>query len=359
MKGSLRLRHICFTLLIVVSGNLLAGLGTQVPPELNRYTLMRDRILLERYLHRDADHSFFLDLNVHMTSGLKTLIGDLKTATDDSKNAVEKQLAVNTVLSGNLNTGHMLDIDLGLGFPLPSFTLFKQKFLPGVRGGINVGASFATYIPTGSIMPTVQLYFKMETKYGLHSFLPHNKRWSSEFFLYKMSRQDLQQSVTGSALAGDDEQLISTDKLSNKIETYDIDWHTKYSDKKTTIVMSIEELRLKDDTPELANAYGYSPLMRVVFKRKIQDYYIWELMAGAQYRDRYSIGDGLFAGVDISMDGRPLSILTTVDGGFLTLSPKFKWKFIKLLYTLKIPVKNGHDGIWMPNIHAFSFKMYF
>ena len=105
-----------------------------------RYKLIDDKLKTEAML-RPIGHDFFIDLSVAMNKNLTDVIDEVKKVNDFQGDSIAKVDEANRVLTKYDKTEQTVKINVGLGFPLPSFTAWDTKFLPNFRALIDVGAN--------------------------------------------------------------------------------------------------------------------------------------------------------------------------------------------------------------------------
>lgn len=90
-------------------------------------------------------HDFHFDLRVGANTNLVEVIDDADKAANTAGDTNAKLAAATTFLRANDKTEQHLNAKLGLGFPLPSFTLFGVQFKPNVRANWNLGAHLGIF----------------------------------------------------------------------------------------------------------------------------------------------------------------------------------------------------------------------
>ena len=83
--------------------------GASTRSEIKRYTLMHDRYIVDRGL-RKLRYDQFLDIDVVVSSGLKSFLGEVESSSKNAATLAERDLAVLGTLAKHLNTERYLDI---------------------------------------------------------------------------------------------------------------------------------------------------------------------------------------------------------------------------------------------------------
>ncbi len=342
--------------------NQLYGATRSIRSEIHRYTLLRDKVLAERDL-RKIDARTYFNLDAHISSGLRAMIGDVKGISEDTtKTDIQKETEILGALNQNLNTEKYLDVDLEFGAALPRFNLWGYKHDPGLLFNINIGSSLSIINDGTATNALAQIYLKTEQKIGLYTTLSKpDSKYSTKISLYKMQRNDLY-SQSNSSQIRQDKKLINVDSTSiRKQNTYSTDLLFSYKDKDyLETEFLIRGLKLKTNTTKNGDLYyGNRPLVRYLIKMHFKKHFRWIPYAGISYRQRYTVDKGIYAGFIVEGDSSPFRFNTMIDTEFLTIVPQFKWKFINLVYSMKIPFRNGSGNVWTSNIYALNLRVFF
>ncbi|TNF28948.1 MAG: hypothetical protein EP319_07970, partial [Deltaproteobacteria bacterium] len=70
--------------------------------EVDRFTLLHDRYIVDRYIRSQADNYIFY-LDAAISSGVKKIIGDIKDSAENETDATQRQVKTLQVLTRNLN----------------------------------------------------------------------------------------------------------------------------------------------------------------------------------------------------------------------------------------------------------------
>ena len=334
------------------------GLEKTVSSSVDRYTLFKDRIITERDLVNPKEHHHFLDIFLHSTSGLKSLIGEISTANNPSSSTNDRSTNINSVLARNLNTGHFINIELGGAVAVSKFQFGQQVLYPSFRFTFDVGAAMGVYSP--SVSPVLLLYLKNDLKLGPHFYITHNEKWSSEVFIYKMTRSDLEVERDATVLSSTTADPVSLDDLKLQENSYRLDYALTFTDGKTEIEGKIAEYAIRKTADKgFRSPYTTRPFLRGMVSRYFDSFYQWKLSAGLHHRSRYSIKDGIFLGLRVMKDPYPFQFVGVLNSGYLTLRPAFRWHHLRFGYGIKVPVNNGEEGLWIPNSHIFHLQASF
>jgi hypothetical protein len=90
-------------------------------------------------------HDFHFDLRVGANTNLIDVIDDADKAANAPGDLDAKLAEATTFLRANDKTEQHLNAKAGLGFPLPSFSLFGINFKPGVRANWNIAAQLGIF----------------------------------------------------------------------------------------------------------------------------------------------------------------------------------------------------------------------
>ena len=134
-----------------------------------RYKIIDDKLKTEAMM-RPVGHDFFLDISAAMNKNLKDVIDEVKEVNDFQGTSAAKITEANRVLTKYDKTEQTVKINVGLGFPLPSFTAWDTKFKPNFRALIDVGANIGIRNQALNNQDIINL-FKEELPAGLKSYL--------------------------------------------------------------------------------------------------------------------------------------------------------------------------------------------
>ena len=105
-----------------------------------RYKIIDDKLKTEAML-RPIGHDFFLDVGASLNKNLTDVIDDVSYASKFQGSDVAKINEANRVLTKYDKTEQTVKINVGLGFPLPSFSAWEVQFKPNFRALVDVGAN--------------------------------------------------------------------------------------------------------------------------------------------------------------------------------------------------------------------------
>jgi len=328
---------------------------TVLRSEINRYRLLRDRVLVESDLKKKR-HNRFFDLDINISSGIKKIIGDVKENTESSTaNAVDKQVAILGVINQNLNTERLIDITVEAAAPLPLFQLYSYKFLPALFFNINFGVSMSID-NADALNPKANIYVKKETQMGFHSKVNlGNKNRKMEVSVYKLTRSDLLFSRNQTQIVVE-ESLFDFGDLSKEESALTLDVAYKIKHKNNYLTFEIREFQFLNISSEKETLIGKTPLFhtRYDFQEK-QAALIFKPFVGVHYRKKYNVFDGLYVGLKTKIDQNiPFEFTFKFDSQFFMIMPKVSFKYFHFLYSLKSPYRNPQNDLWVSSIHNIN-----
>jgi hypothetical protein len=121
-------------------GSLLVFSTAHAYDVVERYKMIDDKLKTEAML-RPIGHDFFLDISAAMNKNLTDVIDDVSKASKFQGTDQQKLDEANRVLTKYDKTEQTVKINIGLGFPLPSFSAWDVKFKPNFRALVDVGAN--------------------------------------------------------------------------------------------------------------------------------------------------------------------------------------------------------------------------
>ena len=107
---------------------------------IERYKIIDDKLKTEAML-RPIGHDFFFDVSAAMNKNITDVIDDVDKASNFKGTDQEKINEANRILTKYDKTEQTVKINVGLGFPLPSFTAWDVQFKPNFRALVDVGAN--------------------------------------------------------------------------------------------------------------------------------------------------------------------------------------------------------------------------
>jgi hypothetical protein len=323
--------------------------------ELYRYTLMRDRVLIDRQLKQQPYHSFF-NFELLLSSGSKALIGDVKDGNRSGLTSSQKQTNMLNVLNNNVNTARYIDGNLEAAIPLPSFKVSKFRIDSSLFYNFNVGLSLSISNTASSSDPQVNIYFKKETRIGLDTYWQNNPSEAYGIRYYQMTRSDLLSIFDNQSLASEGE-LFELDDLSKKEVSYNLDLFYKKAYPNFKLLAEIQEFKIMNGDSTKSALYESRPLyhLRLDFSLGQGTLYL-----GAHQRFKYALLRGAYLAYELKLrEHYPFYILAKISNQFLTLNPRFDTKYFTVNYSIKTPIENPQDELWHSTLHALNITVPF
>lgn len=289
--------------LLALSSLFVLGQSVNAYDVVNRFRLIDDKLKTEQML-RPIGHDFFIDMGAAANKNVTDFIDDVKNATD--YNGPDELGNAQAVLAKWDETEQTVKINIGLGFPLPSFSAFDVAFKPNFRVLVDVGANIGirseqvtladvldyfpeeipadlrTFIlglsvgedvivectgaagaglsaetrafcatqPTGRYiipdttqeLPLAAVYGKADAKAGFFNDYTYGEHWFGQFNLYGMGRADLFQIVTAQQIASG-QGVEAPDKMNTEV-TVQTDYRLGYKNTNYSAFLGVEEIKL-------------------------------------------------------------------------------------------------------------------
>jgi len=340
--------------------------------EKKRFLLHQDRIRVER-LFRPFEHRFSLDTEGSVSYGLKDYA--------DGVNDVAESDDVNEVLNfirAETEKEHFFNAALALTIPLPRFRAWSVRVTPSIRGSLEIGGTLASTIRPGLISgggftasllePKVSIYIKQDIKTGLNLDWEYKKNHYGLVNIYGLNRWDREEASSKDDIDEND-KLIDLDSPKNTSNNIVMDLKYGYRGDNFTIMTAIEEIQLatlSNSEGELDRSNGgflnneIDALFRVhgeyVFEVGLMDFIPY---AGFHSRNGYTIGDGIYYGLEWIPEFISLRAGARIDSEYFNLSGRYKIGFLQLEYTAKIARREEVDGFEIPNIHLANIRFNF
>lgn len=279
----MRMPMIMAVLFVLLGGQ--AAFGYDV---VDRYKLLSDKFQTERML-RPIGHDFFLDLTPALNTNLLDVIDDAEAAADTAGGTTAKVAAAQDFLNKYNNTEQTIDVNVGLGFPLPSFSPAGIKIKPNFRAFYNLGANIgirSSTLDVNTILDLIsvdlddtletairnnfgnlstgddiitssctnagisisecttlagQFFFpdttvpnlfttaKQDVRAGLYIDYQYDENWFGHLNAYALHRTDIFTRITEQALARDSDILDLGDELNSEIY-FELDYRLGYTD---------------------------------------------------------------------------------------------------------------------------------
>jgi hypothetical protein len=150
-------------------GSLLVFSTAHAYDVVERYKIIDDKMKTEAML-RPIGHDFFLDISAAMNKNLTDVIDEVEKASKFQGTDQQKIDEANKVLTKYDKTEQTVKINIGLGFPLPSFSAWDVKFKPNFRALVDVGANIGIRNQKLDNQDLINL-FKEQLPTELQSFL--------------------------------------------------------------------------------------------------------------------------------------------------------------------------------------------
>lgn len=333
--------------------------STPVREELFRYTLLSDRMEIYR-AHKNPEREQFFKLDLAVSSGLKDLIGDIKSGNSSSSNAVTKQIEILGLLNKSINTERYVDLKAGIGIPLPYFSISKIHFLPSLFYELGLGASLSISNFGDVQNPRAQTYVKKETKMGLESKVSRTGKFDFSAALYTLDRADASNTLTATNLAAG-QDLVSFDSLNQSQKFLAFDFAVTKKRAAYQYTLKMRELPIKTLTETRASDFGKSPLLQAGVEREFKfDAFTYQWSLGVHYRKRYALADGFFLYQKLySFKTIPITLHSFLDNESLFISPSLKFSICEMSYGYKLIYRNPIDNMWVPGVHNILFSVNF
>jgi hypothetical protein len=326
--------------------------------EVDRFTLLHDRYIVDRYIRSQADNYVFY-LDAAISSGVKKIIGDIKDSAENETDATQRQVKTLQVLTRNLNTEKYIDFDIKAGIPLPIFRIknFDFKLSPFVD--INIGASFSFNNQNSNSTSRAQTYVRKEYKMGVKSKIKKRKDETLIFNFYQLTRADINVELDQSEIVTQG-KLIDTGSIDQDNISYagDFGYEREFDD----YLYRIEILELKfmeASGSERETYYTDLPMIHLHYRHKNKSFGLVSLdpFYGFHFRDGQSIAQGLYVGTLTHLNNLPFSLYSKISNQFLTFNPMFRARFFQFNYSIKLPYRNPQDDFWTASIHSLNIAI--
>ncbi|EQC49188.1 hypothetical protein M899_0686 [Bacteriovorax sp. BSW11_IV] len=351
-----------FTILTAILLSFATDAASTTRNSIGRYILLRDRSLTDN-LFFNGPHQDYFKMRTNISSGLKDLIGDIKSGTDSSTSSSQKTTNVLSILNKNINTEKFIDIGLELNIPLPSFKYSRFTFLPSLFASGTLGGLVTVANKVDGTNPNADIYLNKEIRYGVASTLLWKNRFneSLQVALYKKSVSDLfiSKDATSIATGG---SLVETSELKDEDNSYSVDFSYKRENEKYALIIDLWDLKLMKASGSKESRIGNTPFLhtRYDFKNDSTGAFKFTPFLGAHYRKRHTIAESLYLGTNIAYQGHiPVSTIFKMDNQFLTFLPRIEFRHFHFSYGLRTPYRNPQDDIWVPTIHSIHIGIPF
>lgn len=326
--------------------------------ELYRYTLLKDKIDIDRELKRRSYNSYF-NFELLLSSGTKSLVGDVKDGNRGSLSSTQKTTNMLNILNQNVNTTKFVDADISAAIPLPNFSLWKFSITPGLFYHLNFGLSFSISNQANATNPTISTYIKKDIKLGMDATFKNNPSETYLMRFYQLNRADLQSSLSAASMATKG-KVFEFDDLKKEQITYNVDLGYQKNKGNYSYSFEIKELKLMAGTVQKVALYENRPFLHAQIKYPFYFPFLGHLFVGVHQRFKYSIVRGAYAALKFKFnDVMPFYLTTKVSSQFLTIMPQVISKYFNMSYTIKTPIENPQEDFWVATIHALELSVPF
>lgn len=354
------MRSLVLVVTLLLSSLVLAGRN-----EIDRFSLMEDRIETDRIL-RPIGRDFFIDINGIVTSDTMDVISDAEDKANS--NSVSE---VQDFLNGNVKTEHQAFANIGLGFPLWRFRLFDREFRPSFKSFFDLGvsASIAEADPVlGLTNAFIQLYAKMDVKVGFNFnwFWDDQEFYYSDFFIHGLKRRDHFIQAEGTTLIANKDALDINEAADNSITLLAGDIKLGYRKDKIDAFVSLEELKLTEvsdnrDFPGGTN-FGVSKAMLRLhgsYEMDSESFYKFKPFAGLFKRSYYTIEDTVYIGSEVFLWEGMFSAVLKTDIHYGTFTPRFRWGALQVELTYRVPYDGNLNGLTVDPYYGANLRLAF
>lgn len=223
--------------------------------------------------------------------------------------------------------------------------------------------------PADTTIADLFAYAKVETRLGV-LFKGHKGHFFGSFNPYLRHRSDVKRRYNVEFLAKQSE-LFDKDALNDFIDLV-TDFSFGYRNKNWKIWTALEELKIANLKEKVVfdgirggeTAYGDKVLLRLHSDYTFK-FIGFKLLpfAGIHWRDGYDMVDGLYAGADFGWsfwkDRFGLLVKGMMDNEYFTVAPRITLWLMQLELMGKVAHKSEVDGLKIPNIYSFNFRLFF
>ena len=332
--------------------------------EVHRYTLLRDRTLIEREIKHGLNsyrYNHYFDLDLLIADGTREMITDIKNGIDDADNQLEKTTNVLNILNKNMNSEKYVNLQASVGIPLPYIKIEELKILPSLFVSQNFGIMTSIDNQNDPTNPKAQIYFKTDTKYGLATRYKWREDHEFRTSIYQLLRSDLSAKRTAVDIV-DKGELSDFSELSDEQKALGIDFSYIKQNGQSTYLLEILELFPGEATnSDTKTRYGMKPLFHARYSRKYaSSAWTWHPFVGIHLRQHYGLVDAFYAGTTLKLDRDiPFQLAFKMSNQFLTLIPAFSTQYFQLNYSFKTPYINPQDDIWVSAHHTLNIRFPF
>lgn len=319
--------------------------------EVNRYTLLRDRTLIERQGVRSYSPVFFSP-QITISSGTKSLITELEE-TSSITNTTTRGTEILGLLNRYINTERYVDANVRAEVPLPYLKVKDFRFIPNFGYQMNMGASLSISNFGDVSNPRAQTYIKKETKMGLFNRVRY-KDHQGQINLYKMTRADAASVLTYTNLVSDS-KVINFDTLNqeSKSTALDIAYEKNIPADSIKLLGQISEIKISQSGADIK--YEHAPLLHA----QIQKFHkSWIFFGGSHYRKYYGLDDGLYLGADWHYQRLfDFHVQGVLNNESVTLRPSLGYGVFNLSYGMRMQMINPVNNMWVPSSHLIYLQI--
>lgn len=314
-------------------------------------------MIIEQRLKKNRPYSFF-DFDFHGTSGIKTLIGDLKNSSKNTQNsAVQKQSSIIELLDKQVNTEKYLDADLAISIPFGQYHYNSTKIIPAFIAGVDFAGLFSVSNAGDATNPILQSYLRFDQTLGGFVELEFDDQTMAQMKFYQLARKDKYSLFNASALVNDG-NVIGGSKL-DQVDTFmmvDALYAKFFKDQ--LIQFELQQLQIVSNVFD-GKEYYYPnfPFWNIhyEFYYKSRSNHV-TFFTGLHNRERYSLMKGFYTGLKIKNILGPIHFLGIVDANFISIIPRLTLPFFNLSYTIKLPIYNPQQDYWVGVIHGLNLS---
>ncbi|WP_127717019.1 hypothetical protein [Halobacteriovorax sp. HLS] len=329
---------------------------------LKRYTLVRDKTIIDQ-LTKAPLYESFLDIDLTLSSGVKSLIGDVKNiSTNSGTSQSDKEAAIAEILNKNINSERYVDLNAIFAIALPTLKIKKYRFTSALFYNMNLGTLFTISNIDNVLDPSVAVYMKKESKIGLSTIITKTSKRdrSLKVNMYLFERADSSLVQTKSNLV-DNTKVFDFGALNDGQKSLGTDIIWTRTNQNRTYRFEVLELSTIPIKTVKDVEYDHFPLFHAFHhwhSSSSSDFWL-EPFAGIHMRKRYSLFEGIYIGSWFKSKHLPFRASVNLSKQFLTFMPEFKTDSFFFNYKLRMTYINPQNSIWVPTIHSFNLGVTF
>ena len=347
-----------FILFVLFSPLLLEkafGAGTR--GEIQRYTLMHDRYIVDRGLRRQRYDQFF-DFDIVASSGLKSFLGEVEASSKNASNDTARDVAVLGTLAKHGNPERYLDLDVTLGAPLPYIRYRKFQMLPNIFYNMNMGASSTLSNLDDGVNIKAQSYVKLKKRMGILNRIKWNKEEEVRLSIYQLTKSDIALDLNVSQV-GAKTSVFKFDDAIRDHKMISSDWTYILTKEKYTLLAEVQELQLLSMSDGVKSLHGTRPFLHSRISNNLRTgNLLLKPFYGIHFRRWYNLMEGLYVGASLKYNIEiPFEFMMKLSSEFITLMPQFKTKYFQFVYSIKTPYRNPNNKIWVSALHNVNISI--